>query len=98
MVDQEEVIDDNEEWVYRREHGTQPNTRIGRRELPIFNGRDDPTRFLARYCLTCQANNEGAPEDFVRIFPLALAGTVANWSSYGRSKKIDLEISKSRFC
>ena len=49
MANREEVIDDNEEWVDRREHRVQPNTRIGRRELSIFNGREDPTRFRARY-------------------------------------------------
>ena len=79
MANREEVIDDNEEWVDRREARIQPSTRIGRRELPIFNGREDPTRFLARYSLACRANNEGAPEDLVRIFPLALAGTGADW-------------------
>jgi hypothetical protein len=79
MANREELIDDNEEWVDRREPRVQPNTRIGRRELSIFNGREDPTRFLARYSLACRANNEGAPEDLVRIFPLALAGTAADW-------------------
>jgi len=47
--------------------------------LPIFNSREDHTRFLARYSLACRANNEGAPEDLVRICPLALACTAADW-------------------
>ena len=48
MVDREVVVDDNEEWVKRREPRVHASTRVGRRELPIFNGREDPTRFLAR--------------------------------------------------
>ena len=79
MANREEVIDDNEEWVDRREPRVQPNTRLGRRELRIFNGREDPTRFLARYSLACRANNEGAPKYLLRIFSLALASNAADW-------------------
>jgi len=46
---------------------------VGGRELLIFNGKEDPTRFLARYSLECTAKNEGALEDLFRIIPLALA-------------------------
>ena len=79
MADREEVVDDNEEWVEIREPRAHASTRVGRGELPIFNGKEDPTRFLARYSLACRANNEGAPKDLVRIFPLALAGTTGDW-------------------
>jgi len=51
---------------------------VRRRELLIFNGKEDPSRFLARYSLACRANNEGAPEDLFRIIPLALARTTTN--------------------
>jgi hypothetical protein len=53
MIDREEVVDDNEEWIERQEPRVQGSTRIGRRELPIFNSREDPIRFLARYSLAC---------------------------------------------
>jgi len=79
MVDREEVMIDNDEWQDRRDRRVNASTMVGRRELPIFNGREDPTRFLARYSSTCQTNNEGAPDDLVRIFPLALTGTSTNW-------------------
>ena len=79
MADREEVVDDNEEWVERREPRVHASTRVGRRELSIFNGKEDPTKLLARYSLACRANNEGALEDLVRIFPLALAGTTTDW-------------------
>ena len=41
------------------------NFRVGRRELPIYNGREDPTRYLARYKLACRANNEGLGIDLL---------------------------------
>ena len=55
------------------------NFRVGRRELPIYNGREDPARYLARYKLACRANNEGSGIDLLRLFPLALVGTAADW-------------------
>ena len=63
----------------RRDHRGNASTRIDRREFPIYNGREDPTRFLARYTLACIANNEEAPHDLVRIFPLALIGSATYW-------------------
>ena len=30
------------------------NFHVGRRELPIYNGREDPARYLARYKLACR--------------------------------------------
>jgi len=78
MAYREEVVSDNEEWIERREPITNASTMVGRRELPNFNGREDPTRFFTRYSLVCRANNEGAV-DLVSIFPLALIGTLANW-------------------
>ena len=51
------------------------NFRVGRRELPIYNGREDP----ARYKLACRANNEGSGIDLLRLFPLALVGTTTDW-------------------
>ena len=43
------------------EHEFRPRTtRVGgRRDLPTYNGREDPIRYLARYKLACIANNEG---------------------------------------
>ena len=55
------------------------NFRVGRRELPIYNGREDPARYLARYKLACRANNEGSGVDLLWLFPLALVGTTADW-------------------
>ena len=71
MADREEVVDDHAEWIERREPRVHASTRVGRRELPIFNDKEDPTRFLARYSLACRANNEGAPDD-LGYFPLIL--------------------------
>jgi len=79
MVDREEVMIDNNEWQDMRDRRANASTMVGRRQLPIFNGREDPTRFLARYYLACRANNEGAPDDLVRIFPLALTGIATDW-------------------
>ena len=64
----------------RRPIDDQPvNYHVGRRELPIFNGREDPARFLARYTHACRANNEGSGVDLLRLFPLALIGIAADW-------------------
>ena len=79
MVDREEAVIDNDEWQDRRDRKANASTRVGRREFPIFNRREDPTRFLAPYYLACQDNNEGAPNDLVMIFPLALNGTSTYW-------------------
>ena len=50
MADREEVVvEDVDEWQDRRDRRANACTRIGKRELPIYNGREDPTRFLARY-------------------------------------------------
>ena len=79
MADREKtIIEDIDEWKDRRDRRANASTRVGRRELPIFNGREDPTRFLVRYSLACRAN-EGAPDDLAKIFPLALIGTTTNW-------------------
>ena len=51
----------------------------GRRDLPTYNGREDPIRYLVRYKLACRANNEGTGADLIKLFPLALTGTVVDW-------------------
>ena len=35
------------------------NFRVGHRELPIYNGREDPARYLAWYKLACRAKTKG---------------------------------------
>ena len=80
MADREEiVVEDVDEWQDRRDHRANVSTRIGRIELPIYNGREDPTRFLARYTLARKANNKGAQDDLVRKFPSALIGIAVEW-------------------
>ena len=72
MDERREREDDNE--VFPR------NVRVGgRRDLPTYNGREDPTRYLARYKLACRANNEGLGVDLLWLFPLALTGSAADW-------------------
>ena len=52
MSDRIEMEDENE---------FRPQTmRVGGRwDLPTYNGREDPIRYLARYKLACKTNNEG---------------------------------------
>ena len=64
MAEREEVVvEDVDEFQERRDRRANASTKIGRRESPIYNGREDPTRFLARYTLACRANNKGVTND-----------------------------------
>ena len=71
MSDRLEMEDENE---------FRPRTmRVGgKRDLPTYNGREDPIRYLSRYKLACRANNEGTGADLIRLFPLALIGIAAD--------------------
>jgi len=61
MVDQDDDgVEDKEMEQEKREN--RGSTRFGQRDLPIYNGREYSTRFIARYPLACRANNEDALE------------------------------------
>jgi len=52
---------------------------VGRRYLPIYNGREELLRYLARYMLACTTNNEVLRANFLCLLPLALADTMTKW-------------------
>jgi hypothetical protein len=76
MDDRRERDDEEEENPFRAPRYTRPG---GRRDLPTYNGREDPARYLAKYQLACRANNEGVGHDLLRLFPLALTGVATDW-------------------
>jgi hypothetical protein len=76
MDERRERDEEEEENPFRAPRYTRPG---GRRDLPTYNGREDPARYLAKYQLACRANNEGAGHDLLRLFPLALTGVAADW-------------------
>ena len=76
MDDRRERDDEEEENPFRAPRYTRSG---GRRDLPTYNGREDPARYLAKYQLACRANNEGVGHDLLRLFPLVLTGVVVDW-------------------